>query len=182
MRLPVIDITASSAPAAIRDACKDSGFFYVVEHEVDRALSTRLEILSREFFAKPSSEKLAKTESFDAIVRLGRRPSGPPFCHRGTEAQSLEGSPTGGGVIVPLSTPITEGTRAQRDLFLCKPCVAICYPDANCQMCSQPRSSLWTLVLLCDRCGERHVGAGVESTAYRSLCLSASVAKRRPLR
>ena len=59
VRLPVVDITASSAPEAIRDACKNSGFFYVVGHEVDRALSTRLEILSREFFEKPSSEKLA---------------------------------------------------------------------------------------------------------------------------
>ncbi len=59
VRAPVIDITASSAPEAIREACQDSGFFYVSGHGVDEALLTRLEELSREFFAKESSEKLA---------------------------------------------------------------------------------------------------------------------------
>ena len=57
--LPVIDITAANAPEAIREACQDSGFFYVSGHGVDEALLTRLEERSREFFAKESSEKLA---------------------------------------------------------------------------------------------------------------------------
>ena len=57
--LPVIDITASSAAGAIREACQDSGFFYVLGHGVDFALLTRLEGLSRKFFAEPRSEKLA---------------------------------------------------------------------------------------------------------------------------
>jgi isopenicillin N synthase-like dioxygenase len=57
--LPVIDLESSGAPEALREACRDSGFFYVVGHGVDETLTSRLEALSRDFFAKPLSEKLA---------------------------------------------------------------------------------------------------------------------------
>ena len=57
--VPVIDIAASSAAGAIGEACRESGFFYVVGHGVDFALLGRLEGLSREFFGRASAEKLA---------------------------------------------------------------------------------------------------------------------------
>jgi len=57
--VPVIDIGASGAAAGVGEACRDSGFFYVVGHGVDFALLERLEGLSREFFARTSGEKLA---------------------------------------------------------------------------------------------------------------------------
>ena len=43
----------------IADACRRHGFFYVVGHGVDAALQTRLEHLSRRFFAQPREQKLA---------------------------------------------------------------------------------------------------------------------------
>eukprot|EP01079_Euglenida_sp_SAG-EU17-18_P001318 gene1319-2731_t len=63
---PVIDISplaggssgASAGVAAqIHAACVDSGFFYITGHGVSPDLVARLEALSREFFALPSSEK-----------------------------------------------------------------------------------------------------------------------------
>jgi hypothetical protein len=57
--VPVIDIAASSAAGAIGEACRESGFFYVVGHGVDFALLGRLEGLSREFFGQARAEKLA---------------------------------------------------------------------------------------------------------------------------
>ena len=64
--LPVIDVSSlvsgadSSRPAeAIRDACRQAGFFYIVGHGVDQALHSRLESLSRQFFAEPLEKKLA---------------------------------------------------------------------------------------------------------------------------
>jgi len=38
-------------------ACRESGFFYVVNHGVDESLCQRLEALSREFFAQSESQK-----------------------------------------------------------------------------------------------------------------------------
>jgi isopenicillin N synthase-like dioxygenase len=69
-QVPVIDVRAlvdaSSGAAARRAvaerlgaACRESGFFYVVGHGVDEALQTRLEALSRRFFALPVEEKMA---------------------------------------------------------------------------------------------------------------------------
>lgn len=57
--LPVIDLRDSGAPGEIGAACRDNGFFYIVGHGVDPSLPARLEQLSREFFAKPTDEKLA---------------------------------------------------------------------------------------------------------------------------
>ena len=65
--LPVIDISAlasgggdrTAAAEAIRAACRHAGFFYIIGHGVDEALQTRLESLSRQFFAEPLQKKLA---------------------------------------------------------------------------------------------------------------------------
>ena len=40
------------------DACRESGFFYVVGHGVDEALQARLRELSREVFAQDVEEKM----------------------------------------------------------------------------------------------------------------------------
>jgi isopenicillin N synthase-like dioxygenase len=64
--LPVIDVSSfvtvgdrSRTAEAIRDACRQAGFFYIVGHGVDDALQGRLESLSRQFFAEPLEKKLA---------------------------------------------------------------------------------------------------------------------------
>lgn len=64
--LPVVDISPllkmtgdqNQTVAAIRDACRNSGFFYVVGHGIDVALQQRLEDLSRQFFALDIDRKL----------------------------------------------------------------------------------------------------------------------------
>ncbi|HYH99321.1 isopenicillin N synthase family dioxygenase [Hyalangium sp.] len=69
-RVPVLDIRAlvepSSSVAARRavatqigQACRESGFFYIVGHGVDAGLQERLEEASRRFFALPLEEKMA---------------------------------------------------------------------------------------------------------------------------
>ena len=69
--LPVIDISplvrgaqADSAArqqvaAQLGQACRDSGFFYVVGHGVSSSLQQELEALSQQFFALPLQQKLA---------------------------------------------------------------------------------------------------------------------------
>jgi isopenicillin N synthase-like dioxygenase len=64
--LPLIDIESlianpgdrSAVAARIREACLDSGFFYIVGHGIDEALQARLEDLSRQFFAQDLETKL----------------------------------------------------------------------------------------------------------------------------
>lgn len=46
-----------AAARAIGAACRSHGFFYVVGHGVDTALQSRLEDMSRTFFALPAAEK-----------------------------------------------------------------------------------------------------------------------------
>ena len=63
--LPVIDIGAlvlgsgdrADAAARIGAACRDAGFFYVVNHGVPSELQAKLAAESRAFFALPESEK-----------------------------------------------------------------------------------------------------------------------------
>src|SRR5262249_57031823 len=65
--IPVIDVSELVAggpcPRAVAErlgeACRESGFFYVVGHGVDAALQRRLHDLSREFFAQDLEAKLA---------------------------------------------------------------------------------------------------------------------------
>lgn len=58
--LPIIDVSGAEAAvaAAIRRACLDNGFFYVVGHGVSEALQTRLEEQARIFFALPVETKM----------------------------------------------------------------------------------------------------------------------------
>ncbi len=59
-QIVIIDLGASAdeiAPALQR-ACHDLGFFYLVGTGIDFRLTEELETLSREFFARPLSEKL----------------------------------------------------------------------------------------------------------------------------
>ena len=66
-RVRVIDIAALMARTegrhrvaeAIGAACRESGFFYITGHGVDEGLQTRLEDLSRQFFAQDVETKLA---------------------------------------------------------------------------------------------------------------------------
>jgi isopenicillin N synthase-like dioxygenase len=65
--LPVIDIgplvssggDRGRVAAEIRDACRQTGFFYVVGHGVGEDVQARLEAVSRRFFAQPLETKLA---------------------------------------------------------------------------------------------------------------------------
>ena len=64
--VPVIDVAPLVNQRAERvrtaeqigAACRESGFFYVVNHSVDESLCQRLESLSREFFAQGEPQKL----------------------------------------------------------------------------------------------------------------------------
>ncbi|MGA9773785.1 MAG: 2-oxoglutarate and iron-dependent oxygenase domain-containing protein [Blastocatellia bacterium] len=64
--IPVIDITAlvrktdgrHEVSTEIGRACRESGFFYVVGHNVDESLQQRLEEVSRRFFAESADAKL----------------------------------------------------------------------------------------------------------------------------
>lgn len=66
MRVPVVDIAAlvtgagdpHQAAAEIGRACRDCGFFYVINHGVDADLQQRLEEASRQFFAQDLETKL----------------------------------------------------------------------------------------------------------------------------
>jgi len=65
-RVPVIDVAplVTHAPERayvaeqIGRACRESGFFYVVNHGVNESLCQRLEALSREFFAQSEPRKM----------------------------------------------------------------------------------------------------------------------------
>lgn len=63
--LPVVDLAPLLAggdkqqvAAKIDAACRQSGFFYATGHGVDAALQHDLQSLAREFFARPTAEKL----------------------------------------------------------------------------------------------------------------------------
>ena len=66
MQIPIIDISALRAGTEDRhdvarqigQACRNFGFFYVVDHGVDERILKRLEEVSRRFFAQDSQTKL----------------------------------------------------------------------------------------------------------------------------
>jgi isopenicillin N synthase-like dioxygenase len=66
---PLVNHTAERARAAkeIGTACRECGFFYIVDHGVDELLSGQLEALSRRFFAQSESRKMQL-----AMSRAGR--------------------------------------------------------------------------------------------------------------
>src|SRR3954447_12997091 len=63
---PVIDVgpltgaggDVGPVAAAIDAACRDAGFFSIVNHGIDPGLLDRLEALAREFFTLPEEEKV----------------------------------------------------------------------------------------------------------------------------
>ena len=56
---PLIEATDPAATAdSLSQACRESGFFYVVDHGIPSELLSRLESLSHEFFARPLEEKM----------------------------------------------------------------------------------------------------------------------------
>ena len=65
LNIPVIDISSlvsdnrlDTVANQIRQACCGTGFFYIVEHGVDKGLQNRLEQLSRQFFALDLETKM----------------------------------------------------------------------------------------------------------------------------
>jgi isopenicillin N synthase-like dioxygenase len=64
--IPIIDVSdlVAGRPSQLAvakrlgEACRESGFFYVIGHDVDEALLSRLRDLSREFFAQDVETKL----------------------------------------------------------------------------------------------------------------------------
>src|SRR5687768_5844015 len=67
--LPIIDISpcVDAVAAQVDDACRRTGFFVVVGHDVPATLLGRLDTLAREFFALDDGEK-----SEIAMVHGGR--------------------------------------------------------------------------------------------------------------
>ncbi|GAB4858075.1 hypothetical protein Ancab_015977 [Ancistrocladus abbreviatus] len=61
LKLPVIDVSSEdriSSANSIRQACIEYGFFYIVNHGVDKDLLHRLFAESRKFFSLPLEEKM----------------------------------------------------------------------------------------------------------------------------
>lgn len=65
-RLPIINVESLVADVGdrtavadqIAKACRESGFFYIIGHQIDDGLQTKLEDLSRRFFAQSTEQKL----------------------------------------------------------------------------------------------------------------------------
>jgi isopenicillin N synthase-like dioxygenase len=74
--LPIVDLTATDAAAAIDRACREMGFFYVVGHGVDEGLQQRLEAAARAFFALPDEAKSAIAMERGGIAWRGWFPVG----------------------------------------------------------------------------------------------------------
>ncbi|GAA1155721.1 2-oxoglutarate and iron-dependent oxygenase domain-containing protein [Ornithinicoccus hortensis] len=80
--LPVLDLRAAADPATaqefrdmLREATHDYGFFYLVGHGIDPALTERIIAVSREFFALPEADKLeienVTSPHFRGYTRVG---------------------------------------------------------------------------------------------------------------
>ena len=117
LALPVVDISALSAPdpearaavgRAIRAACLDKGFMYVVGHGIDPGLRAAVLAQAAAFFALPEAEKL--------VVSMAHSP-----CNRGYEpirGQTLEaGAPPDlkesfySGTDLPLDDPRVQAGK-----------------------------------------------------------------------
>jgi isopenicillin N synthase-like dioxygenase len=90
--LPVIDISGLRSPnraqrqevgAAMREACIDKGFMYVVGHGVSDALVAETFAQSREFFALPDAAK----DRYDTTRAIARRGYAPLY------TQAFDGGP-----------------------------------------------------------------------------------------
>jgi isopenicillin N synthase-like dioxygenase len=57
--IPVVDLSGSEAPSQIHKACREIGFFYVMNHGVPQALIDAQFECARRFYALPEENKLA---------------------------------------------------------------------------------------------------------------------------
>ncbi len=80
--LPIVDLSLADRPetapqlrAALRQATHQYGFFYLVGHGIDPALTRRVVSVAREFFALPEQDKLAmentRSPHFRGYTRVG---------------------------------------------------------------------------------------------------------------
>ena len=78
-KLPVISLkpllnedgNSASTAASLAHACRESGFFYIVDHGIDLARFQYLELLSRQFFALPLDQKMRVARG--AAISLSER-------------------------------------------------------------------------------------------------------------
>ena len=126
--IPLIDVRALVDPASsvperravagrLGEACRESGFFYVVGHGVDEGLQARLETLSRRFFALPVEEKLSirMARGGPGVARLFPRrgradlgppgPEGGPLLRRGARPPSIRSCAPARPCTAPTSSP-----------------------------------------------------------------------------
>jgi isopenicillin N synthase-like dioxygenase len=89
--LPLIDLkdtfgasveALERAAQAVRAACRDTGFMYVMNHGIDQAIVERAFAESRRFFSQPESEKLKVrkrhgTNGFDPVETQALDPTSP---------------------------------------------------------------------------------------------------------
>src|SRR5262249_16100992 len=110
--IPIIDVSELVAGGPSRqavaerlgEACRESGFFYVVGHGVDEALQGRLRALSRRFFAQDVGTKMPSR------MELGGR-AGGRCCGVGNELASGKPDQKGGlyfGAELPADDPLVR--------------------------------------------------------------------------
>ena len=87
--LPVIDLESSACSAAMRKACIDTGFFYVVNHGVAAETVQAAFAASRALFGLSTAEKLALLQSRSAAKR-GYEPPGTQVLDDGSPADFKE--------------------------------------------------------------------------------------------
>ena len=83
-QLPIIDINAlvkqendlTEVASKIGKACREYGFFYIINHGIDTQLLEQLEQLSKEFFALLIAEKMAIHMSLGGSAWRGYFPVG----------------------------------------------------------------------------------------------------------
>ena len=123
----MIDLSEPMAAkaAAIEQACRDSGFFYVTGHGVPAALLARLDAAAREFFALPEADKMEI-----AMARGGRAWRG--FFPVGAELTS--GRPDRKeGIYFGTEDPSSGRPLHGRNLF-----------PRRCRRCARRCSTTWT--------------------------------------
>jgi isopenicillin N synthase-like dioxygenase len=84
MEIPIINIGAllsetedrRGVAARIGEACRDCGFFYIINHGVDEHLERRLEEVSQQFFAQDLETKLEVSMSRGGRAWRGYSPVG----------------------------------------------------------------------------------------------------------
>ena len=116
--LPVVDLRdgTAQAAAAIGQACREHGFFYLTGHGIDDALGLRLEALSHAFFALPEATKARYAMALGGRAWRGwfplggeltsGRPDWKEGLYLGTELQPgharvLAGTPLHGANLLP---------------------------------------------------------------------------------